>query len=55
MALALGLALPGIATSAEPVTSRGSSKRITLIPCGCTKLRISMFPITSHILPRRIP
>ncbi len=40
---------------AEVVTSGGSPERITLIRYGCAKFRISMFPITSGVLPRRIP
>jgi hypothetical protein len=31
---------------AEPVASGGAPEQITLIPYGCTKFRISMFPIT---------
>ena len=33
---------------AEPVASGGAPERITLIPYGCTKFRISMFPITER-------
>jgi uncharacterized protein len=40
---------------AAPVTSGGSSERITLIPYGCTKFRISMFPITDRFRIRHIP
>jgi len=31
---------------AEPVASGGAPEMITLIPYGCTKFRVSMFPIT---------
>ena len=40
---------------AEPVVRGGSPERITLIPYGCTKFRISMFPITQRVRPRHIP
>jgi hypothetical protein len=33
---------------AEPVANGGAPARITLIPYGCTKFRISMFPITER-------
>jgi uncharacterized protein len=33
---------------AEPVASGGAPEQITLIPYGCTKFRISMFPITER-------
>jgi hypothetical protein len=33
---------------AEPVASGGAPEEITLIPYGCTKFRISMFPITER-------
>jgi hypothetical protein len=51
MAFTIGLALPGIATNhlaAEPVASGGAPEKTTLIPYGCTKFRISMFPITER-------
>ncbi len=35
------------ALPAEPVVSRQPSERITLVPYGCTKFRISMFPVTA--------
>jgi len=31
---------------AEPVAQHGQPEKITLVPYGCTKLRVSMFPIT---------
>jgi hypothetical protein len=31
-----------------PVAKRGSARRVTLIPYGCTKFRISMFPVTAE-------
>ena len=40
---------------AGPVVRGGSPERITLIPYGCTKFRISMFPITERVRPRHIP
>ena len=55
MALTFGLAWPGIAANAEPVTSGGSPERIALIPYGCTKFRISMFPITERFQLHHIP
>jgi hypothetical protein len=33
---------------AEPVASGGAPEKITLIPYGRTKFRISMFPITER-------
>jgi hypothetical protein len=30
-----------------PVTTHGASERITLVPYGCSKFRISMFPVTA--------
>jgi hypothetical protein len=32
---------------AEPIAAREPARRITLIPYGCTKFRISMFPVTA--------
>ena len=37
---------------AEPIVKRGPPERITLIPYGCTKFRISMFPITERVFQR---
>ena len=34
----------------EPVASGGAPEKITLIPYGCTKFRVSMFPITERAL-----
>jgi hypothetical protein len=31
-----------------PVTKPGTTERVTLIPYGCTKFRISMFPVTAE-------
>ncbi len=33
---------------AEPIAGREPAERITLVPYGCTKFRISMFPITAR-------
>jgi hypothetical protein len=33
-----------------PIASPGLPKRITLIPYGCTKFRVSMFPTTERVL-----
>ena len=33
---------------AEPIAKREPAERITLIPYGCTKFRVSMFPITER-------
>ena len=35
---------------AEPIAKSGPAERITLIPYGCTKFRISMFPVTQRLL-----
>jgi len=35
------------ALPAAPVAGQGPTERITLIPYGCTKFRISMFPVTA--------
>ncbi len=32
----------------EPIAKREPAERVTLIPYGCTKLRISMFPVTER-------
>jgi len=32
----------------EPIAKRERPERITLIPYGCTKFRVSMFPVTEH-------
>jgi uncharacterized protein len=32
---------------AEPVVAQGKVESITLVPYGCTKLRVSMFPVTA--------
>ena len=34
----------------EPIAKREQSERITLIRFGCTKFRVSMFPITERVL-----
>jgi uncharacterized protein len=34
------------ALPAKPIAQRGKTKSITLIPFGCTKFRVSMFPVT---------
>jgi hypothetical protein len=33
----------------EPIAKREQPERITLIPYGCTKFRVSMFPITERV------
>ncbi|MDD4869012.1 MAG: glycoside hydrolase family 127 protein [Kiritimatiellae bacterium] len=33
---------------AEPIASGGAPEKITLIPYGCAKLRVSMFPVTER-------
>jgi hypothetical protein len=33
---------------AEPFAEEGHSERITLVPYGCTKFRVSMFPVTQR-------
>jgi hypothetical protein len=35
------------ALPAEPVAAQGTPEPITLVPYGCTKLRVSMFPVTA--------
>jgi DUF1680 family protein len=40
---------------AEPIAKREPPERITLIPYGCTKFRISMFPITERVFQRSQP
>ncbi|MEN6536625.1 MAG: beta-L-arabinofuranosidase domain-containing protein [Bryobacteraceae bacterium] len=37
------------ALPAKPVVRHGKTKRITLIPFGCTKFRVSMFPVTAEL------
>jgi hypothetical protein len=32
----------------SPIARRGQAEKITLIPYGCTKFRVSMFPITDR-------
>jgi hypothetical protein len=34
----------------KPIAKRDQPQRITLIPYGCTKFRISMFPVTQRTL-----
>jgi len=34
---------------AEPVRATGAPERITLVPYGCTKFRVSMFPVTEPL------
>ena len=34
----------------KPIAKREPAERITLIPYGCTKFRISMFPVTARML-----
>ena len=34
----------------NPIAKQGQRESITLIPYGCTKFRISMFPVTEHVL-----
>jgi len=35
---------------AEPIAKSGPPERITLIPFGCTKFRIAMFPVTDRLM-----
>lgn len=35
---------------AKPITQAGAPQRITLVPFGCTKFRIAMFPVTERLL-----
>ena len=32
----------------EPIAKRGTPEKITLVPYGCTKFRVSMFPVTGR-------
>ncbi|MGC8643268.1 MAG: hypothetical protein ACP5XB_25700, partial [Isosphaeraceae bacterium] len=34
----------------KPIAKPGASERITLVPYGCTKFRVSMFPVTERLL-----
>jgi hypothetical protein len=36
----------------QPIAKRAPPERITLVPYGCTKFRISMFPITERVFQR---
>jgi hypothetical protein len=35
---------------AKPVAAQSPAEKITLVPYGCTKFRVSMFPITDRTL-----
>jgi uncharacterized protein len=37
------------ALPARPVTKRGRAERIALVPFGCTRFRVSMFPVTARL------
>ena len=34
----------------KPIAKRGAAEKITLVPYGCTKFRVSMFPVTQQVL-----
>ena len=36
----------------QPLAKQEPPERITLIPFGCTKFRVSMFPITERVFDR---
>ena len=35
---------------AEPFAGEGPAETITLVPYGCTKFRVSMFPVTEKMI-----